>query len=73
MQLLNFHANLGDTGRSLGSTSEPSQPAPAATETGIVAERSGSRAHLGRSFRRVTLVSAPQTNMRRGGSLSRPA
>ncbi len=57
--------------RGLVRSDGASHPQPAQTEPAVSSERSGSRLQLDPSFRKVSMVGAFQSSLRRGGSLSR--
>lgn len=73
MRLLNRKQGIvdGQTGNTAVPPSEPPQE-QAAPPPDPATERSGSRAHLAPSFRRITSVGCNPLTMRRSGSIVRP-
>jgi hypothetical protein len=60
---------IGGRVRGIVHSDGASHALPAQTQPAVSSERSGARLQLDPSFRRVTLVSAHQSSLRRSGSL----
>lgn len=73
MQLLNGNRSVvnGQAGTAADPDHEPHDRS-AASALDSAGERSGSRAQLDPSFRRITQVGTRQSSLRRSGSLRRP-